>query len=112
LCEGRVAQIENERLVNELVQLRDRATLAEEAMNQRDREVQQLREEVQKWAEYFQSLSIKCSLLVEKAVSSINALKHDLRAPSDLNLSSTVLNGAHVPTLQSNIVCQNVKQGT
>ena len=95
--------------------MRDRATLAEEAMNQRDREVQQLREEVQKWAsaaEYFRSVSLKCSLLVEKAVSSLNALKHDLRAPGDLDLSSTILNGAHVSTLESNIARRSVKQGT
>ena len=31
-------QVENERLVNELVQLQERATLVEEAMKQRDRE--------------------------------------------------------------------------
>ena len=51
-------QIEKERLVNELVQLRGRATFAEEGMNQRNREAQQLRDEVQKWAsatEYFKA---------------------------------------------------------
>ena len=39
-------QVENDRLIEELAQLRDRAILAEEEINRRDRETQQLREEV------------------------------------------------------------------
>ena len=77
-------QTENERLVEELAQLRDRAILAEEEKTHRDREAQQLREEMQKWAsaaEYFQGLSMKCLLQLEEAASSIEAKKHELRAP-------------------------------
>ena len=43
-----------------------------------------LREEMQKWAsaaEYFQGLSMKCLLQLEEAASSIEAKKHELRAP-------------------------------
>lgn len=73
-------------MASELVQLREQATLAEEAMKQRDRETLQLREEVQKWtwvAEYYHSLLRKCALRMEETVSSLETLKRDLRAPGD-----------------------------
>ena len=62
-------------------------------MNHRDLEAQHLRAEVQKWAsaaEYFEGLSVKCFLQVEGAASSLEAIKHELRAPDNLNLSRTI----------------------
>jgi hypothetical protein len=74
-------------LASELVQLREQNTLAEEAIEQRDRETLQLREEVQKWAsaaEYLQNLLLKCTSRIDETVSLLEILKRELRAPGDL----------------------------
>src|SRR5256885_11910176 len=67
------------RLVRELIQLRGRIAFAGESLNQRNWEVQQLREEEQKRAECFKSLWLKCALRVEGAASSLEVLQRELR---------------------------------
>jgi hypothetical protein len=52
-------------------------------------------------AEYFQSLSVKFLLRVEEAASSVEAIKHELKAPD--------MQG---PMLESAITCQSVNRAS
>ncbi|KIW22055.1 LOW QUALITY PROTEIN: uncharacterized protein PV07_12547 [Cladophialophora immunda] len=83
-------EAENQMLAKEVLLLRDQATNAQEEVDRKDRETEQLRQEIQKLTstgDYFQSCLQRISQKVENASNLLESLNCELRCDISVILS-------------------------
>lgn len=83
-------QIDNQKLSKEVLLLHDQATHAQEEADRKDREIEQLRQEIQKSTstrDYFQAYLQRCSQQVENASKLLESLNRELRCDIAVILS-------------------------